>query len=47
VKKNEQGVSASDDKKRGMGQAFKRLQLGKDGSITTSDGKGGYCGCGI
>ena len=22
-----------------MGQAFKRLQLGKDGSITTSDGK--------
>ena len=47
MKKNEQGVSASDDKKRGMGQAFKRLQLGKDGSVTTSDVKGGYCGCGI
>ncbi len=47
IKKNEQGISASDDRKKGMGQAFKRLQLGKDGSVTTSDGKSGYCGCGI
>lgn len=47
LKKNEQGVSASDDRKKGMGQAFKRLQLNKDGSVITSDGKTAYGCCGI
>jgi hypothetical protein len=46
IKKNEQGVSAADDRKRGMGNAFSRMQLGKDGSLNTGNG-GGMCGCGL
>jgi Fe2+ transport system protein B len=33
VKKNEEGQSQVDDRKKNMGLAFKRLQLGKDGTV--------------
>jgi selenocysteine-specific translation elongation factor len=44
-KKNEEGQNQVDDRKKSMGLAFQRLQLGKDGASTSGSSYGNLNCC--